>query len=85
MACFVAVESDGVDEALDFGFFKALKIGWGEMLAGSGGEEALDGGGGAGVLCSGGEYCADEDAEWIVRLRLDKLDYWRGMRVELAL
>ena len=35
------------------------------------------------VFCPGGEDRAHEDAERIVRLRLDKLDYWRIVDREL--
>ena len=71
MPGLVVVESDGVDELFDFLYGESLKVGGGKCISLRGREETFHSPGGAGVLRPRGKYCADEDAEGVLSLRLD--------------
>ena len=84
VAGLVVVEADGEDEFLEFRDGNRLEgVGRGGTAHAS--EETLDGACGTLVLRAGGEDRTHEDAERIMRLRLDQLDDGRGVRLELLL
>ena len=74
---FVVVETDGEDELFYFLDAQPLKVSRGEASSLRLCEEPPYCARRASVLRAGGENSPDEDAERIVRLRLDKLDYRR--------
>ena len=84
MACLVVVEAHGEDEFLDLRNREALEIYGREDRACGGGEETAHSACRAGVFCAGGEDCAHEDAERIVRLRLDEFDHGGVVGGELS-
>lgn len=78
----IAVEPDRIYQFFDASnrqLFESV----GSVPAGR--EQPFHGGGRAGVLGSGAEYCTHQHAEGIVGLSFDKFDYRGGVRLEFSL
>ena len=85
MAGFIAIEPDWIYELLDFIHCQPLEIFRTEHLTLCGGEQPSHCPGGALILRASRKDRANQNAERIMRLRLDEFNDWSGMCLELLL
>ena len=85
MAGLVAIEPDWIYELLDFIHRQPLEISRTEHLTLCGGEQPSHCPGGALILRASRKDRANQNAERIMRLRLDEFNDWSGMCLEFLL